>query len=94
MSAVLHSRRVNVVWCSSRGAVIDTARIQLTVVNRCCTVPTLLESEGVALVEQHGVEQKSSVLPVGSGGVARVVLFQEVHHADRISVKLLKAPVS
>lgn len=54
---------------------------------------TLLEAEGVGLMEEHGVEQQSTVLAVGDRCVARIVFFQECNCIAWISVEILKAPV-
>lgn len=36
---------------------------------------TFLKAERVALVKQHGVEEKGAVLPVRHGGEARVLVL-------------------
>lgn len=50
---------------------------------------TFFEAEGVALVEQHGVEQQSAVLADRDGSAAHVaILPQKVSYAVRIPVEL------
>lgn len=54
---------------------------------------TFFEAEGVALVEQHGVEQQSAVLAERDRGTALVaILLQKLSYPARILVELPEIP--
>lgn len=55
---------------------------------------TFFEAVGVALVEQHGVEQQGAVLADRDGGITHVaILPQKILYPARIRVELRETPV-